>query len=186
MTTRKILGTALALATLSLAGCQGEDIDRETSAQELSVAAAAETKPSVGPEFRHGPRDPATWFSRLDQDGDGRVLVAELPERGREHLTKADLDGDGTLTLAELTTAHAAGKLQPRGDHGKFGHAPPSAERLLAHFDANEDGKLTLSELPERMRERLQASDANADGVLDPAEITTHLAAMKARFESRD
>lgn len=178
MKTLQMLGAVFAFATL--AACQNEDIDRETAEQDLSVSAATDAQPKDH-EARRGHHDPARFFARLDQDGDGRVLVSELPERARQHLGKADLDGDGAVTLAELTVA--------REKHpwpGKRDHEAPTPERMLAHFDTNQDGKLALTELPERMRERIQSSDANGDGILDAAEIGTHLAERKAHFERPD
>lgn len=237
------LGSLLVLTTLATVGCQagGEDIDRETTEQDLTVEANDSV---VANEVKsHVRRDPASFFAKFDKDGDGRVLVSELPEgRHREHLVKADLDKDGAITLAEMTaahekmgekmkemkeamfakadkngdgklaeseveaehwqhikvadldgdglltkaeleSAHASGKLRPPGEHGRH-HGPPSAKGLLERFDADKDGKLAVSELPERMRERVQTADKNADGLLEEAELTTHFTEMKARFEA--
>jgi hypothetical protein len=44
-------------------------------------------------------------------------------------------------------------------------------ERFLA-FDKNQDGKVTIDELPERLQDQIAKGDANKDGSLDKEEIT--------------
>jgi hypothetical protein len=44
--------------------------------------------------------------------------------------------------------------------------------KLIEHFDANGDGKLEITELPERMQKFLGRADADKDGVLTVAEMT--------------
>lgn len=236
----RALGSLLVLSTLAVVGCQGQgdDLDQETTSQDLAVADVAATADAPADVAKHP--DPARFFARLDKDGDGRVLVSELEGRHKEHLVKADLDGDGVLTKVELTTAHsqfearmkeemfsradkngdgtlaesevearhwahlkvadtngdslitkaeleaahANGTLRPPpGAHGGH-HGPPTVAGMLEHFDSDKDGKLALTELPEPMRERIQADDTNGDGVLDGAELQVHLTQMKARFEA--
>jgi Ca2+-binding EF-hand superfamily protein len=55
------------------------------------------------------------------------------------------------------------------GRHGKRGK--PSAAEMIQRFDQNGDGKLQVSELPDRAKEHLAAADTNHDGVLTPDEI---------------
>lgn len=40
-------------------------------------------------------------WQQLDADGDGRVLLAEVPPEARPFYARNDLDGDGALSLAE-------------------------------------------------------------------------------------
>jgi Ca2+-binding EF-hand superfamily protein len=42
---------------------------------------------------------------------------------------------------------------------------------LLALFDANNDGKLDLNELPQEMRNKLQKFDKDGDGKLNKQEL---------------
>jgi hypothetical protein len=56
----------------------------------------------------HGKGSGRGHFQRLDRDGDGKVLVAELPPRLREHLASADANGDGVLAAEELHAAREA------------------------------------------------------------------------------
>jgi Ca2+-binding EF-hand superfamily protein len=44
-------------------------------------------------------------------------------------------------------------------------------ERLLKRADSNADGKLQVSELPERLAKRLGSADANKDGVIAKEEL---------------
>lgn len=55
---------------------------------------------------------------------------------------------------------------------------PRGPEAVFERFDANQDGKLTADELPERAKERLQQADKNKDGVVTFDEL-------KARFQER-
>lgn len=58
---------------------------------------------------------------------------------------------------------------------------------MTRRFDANNDGALQLAEVPEGMRERLAAADANRDGVLASEEVRAHFEAQRAaRFQSAD
>lgn len=123
-------------------------------------------------------------FAKADKNSDGKLAESEVPAPMWQHLKSADADGDGLLSKAELQAAHESGKLRPpQGMHGMHGkHGAPSPEKMIERFDTNKDGKLSLSELPEHMRERMQDADKNADGVLESAELTTHFSEMKARF----
>jgi 5-hydroxyisourate hydrolase-like protein (transthyretin family) len=60
--------------------------------------------------------------------------------------------------------------------HGERGNP----ERFLQKFDANKDGKVQLTELPERMQKWLGKADTNADGVISPDEMKAHGETMRA------
>lgn len=176
MTTfEQILGAALVTTTLALAGCQGdaEQVDRETTEQDLSIQKDA-------PQRRHF--DAAKMFERADKNGDGKVAEGEVKPRHWEHIKIADANGDNLLTQDELHAAHAAGKLRPPVGAK---HELPSVDAMLEHLDTDKDGKLSVSELPEHVRERLSASDSDGNGVLDRVELDAHLLEMKARFAAR-
>ena len=66
-------------------------------------------------------------------------------------------------------------------------HGPRTPAAVIARFDANGDGKLAVSELPEKMRPRLSAADSNKDGVLSTEELKAHGEQhAKERFAKRD
>jgi Ca2+-binding EF-hand superfamily protein len=64
------------------------------------------------------------------------------------------------------------------GAEPRTGHRDPAA--LVKHFDRNGDGKLQLTELPDRMKARLAPADTNGDGVLTAEELTARHEAQKA------
>lgn len=66
-------------------------------------------------------------------------------------------------------------------------HHAASPAALLERFDANRDGKLAVSELPEKMQKRLGAADSNRDGFLSVDEIKAQREQhAKERFAKRD
>ena len=79
-----------------------------------------------------------------------------------------------------------------RHDHGR-GHerGPRSPERFIERFDANHNGTLEASELPERMQEHIADFDASGDGVVTKDELVAAFKSKfaqhaKARFEKKD
>lgn len=71
--------------------------------------------------------------------------------------------------------------------HGADGAHMGRGGRFLARLDANHDGALQVSELPERMQSRLQGADANNDGVLTREEMQAFGQARRAaRFAELD
>ena len=111
-------------------------------------------------------------FSELDKNGDGNLTADEVGEERKplfERLTRrGDGNNDGQLTQEEFDKAVLDRKDQgerdaddrgPERRGGRFGRRegfrPPPPEALFEIFDANEDGKLTRDEFPERMRERI-------------------------------
>jgi hypothetical protein len=80
-----------------------------------------------------------------------------------------------------------------RGWHGKGKgkHGPPSPEKMLERFDANKNGTLEATELPERMQEHLGDIDTSGDSVVTKDELAAHfknkfMARAKERFEKKD
>lgn len=65
----------------------------------------------------------------------------------------------------------------PSGAAGRQG--PPSPSFLLERFDKNKDGKLTKSELPGFIWDRLSKADANSDGEITKDEIEAHMKTIR-------
>ena len=63
------------------------------------------------------------------------------------------------------------------GEAGRQGSPSPSF--LLERFDKNKDGKLTKSELPEFIWDRLSKADANGDGEINKDEIEAHMKTVR-------
>ena len=96
-------------------------------------------------------------FRDLDQDSDGRIEAAEVPEARIAHFRRAlrvaDRDRDGVLVAEELTAAVT--DPEPM--------TPPAsklAEKVRkmdpAKLDQDQDGEITLQEIPEPLRPRFQ------------------------------
>ena len=61
---------------------------------------------------------------------------------------------------------------------GRGSSARPDPAQMLTRMDRNSDGKLSIEEVPERMRERFSSIDSDSDGFLSKSEI-------EARFSRR-
>ena len=121
-------------------------------------------------------------LNAIDTDQNGVISAAEIAS-APDQLRKLDKDGDGKLTRQEAgLQMPGRGGRGPggRGGEGRGGEAPetpaapPSADDLTAQFmmfDANHDGKIQKSEMPERMMSMFDRADANHDGVLTKEEI---------------
>jgi Ca2+-binding EF-hand superfamily protein len=153
-----------ALAGLSLIACA------ETSTEEQAASAQAPISQEAPLPKRHHRMDPARLVEKFDANADGKLEVSELPEHKRERLAAADADKDGVLSIEEIE------KHRPMM-HGKHRKDPAA---MFAHLDANENGSLELSELPEHKREKLAAADADKDGALSREELEAHFAARRS------
>jgi Ca2+-binding EF-hand superfamily protein len=158
------------LATLALSACSGAGGDPSPADIPQGTASAPLEAAPQGPDH-HARRDPAKMIEHFDKNGDGKLQVAELPERMQKFMAKADADKDGVLTVAELTAAREALHAKFEGHRGDFGKKLDPAE-MVKRFDKNGDGKLQVAELPERMQKFMAKADADKDGSLTVAELT--------------
>lgn len=108
-------------------------------------------------------------MTALDTDGDGELSKAEIAKASQSLMT-LDKNKDGVINPEEMRPEFGRGGPGGRGGPDMSGEV---VERIFG-FDANQDGKLTADELPERMKSLLERADANKDGVLDRQEVTTH------------
>lgn len=163
---RFVLGTFLAAAVLAGGG----------AAYAANGAGGTGDKPAPhqgqdkDARRQHGPKDPARLIKRFDKNGDGKLTVAELPEKAQKRLGKADTNKDGTLSAEELK-ANAEQQVKER-------QAKQNAR--FAQNDKNGDGFLTRDEVGEKRWEQMKAADANRDGKLSPDELRATHAAHKA------
>ncbi len=121
-------------------------------------------------------------LNAVDVNQDGALSAAEIANAPAQ-LRKLDKNGDGKLTQDEagMQMGRGGGGGRGRGEEegSGVGDEPPaqapSADDLtsmLMAFDANHDGKLEKSEVPERMQGIFERGDTNHDGVLTKDEIT--------------
>lgn len=168
---------AASLLALSAVGCGGAD----NPGAATGTSSAAVTQSGESFRGRHG-----RMAARFDANGDGTLQVSELPERARERLVAADANRDGVLADDELrahfVAMRARGPGEGRGMHRGMhrGRHAPDPARMIQRLDANGDGALQITELPERMRERVSAGDANRDGVLSVEEIRAGMERFRA------
>jgi Ca2+-binding EF-hand superfamily protein len=119
-------------------------------------------------------------FAALDTNGDGTLDAAEI-EAAPRALAKLDKNGDGQITQEELRMAMPMGRgpgefnRGERRDGERGGDAGASVVddmvKTLMAFDANGDGKLSRSELPERFQGIFDRGDEDKDGFLTSEEI---------------
>lgn len=106
---------------------------------------------------KRGERGDRMW-DKLDEDGDGKIAIADVGNRAADRLSAADADNDGYVTRDEMKAAHEARR----------------AERQANRFpDADGDGVVTVVEYQNAAQERFRKLDANSDGVLSEDEMKT-------------
>ncbi|MEX0978051.1 MAG: hypothetical protein WDZ48_04330, partial [Pirellulales bacterium] len=126
-----------------------------------------------------GRPEPGKLFERLDANGDGKVVLDEVPEKRREMFQKliarVDKDGDGAVTREEFAKAPPP----PGGDAGKPGKRPESGRgpaELFKRMDRNADGKVTADEVPEERRamvaKMIERGDKDGDQALSLEEFS--------------
>ncbi len=93
-------------------------------------------------------------------------------------------DGTGTAASAQLVASPNSPAFADEHGHGHH-RGPPDPARMAQFFDRNQDGRVEVTELPERARERMATADADHDGVLSVAELTAHVDAQRAQRFAR-
>jgi Ca2+-binding EF-hand superfamily protein len=128
-------------------------------------------------------------FAALDANGDG-ILDANEIASAPMALARLDKNGDGQITSDEVRMSLPQGR-GPGGEReGRESEGPARTSivedtvNTLMAFDANGDGKLSRSELPERFQGIFDRGDENKDGFLTPDEIRKVAAAQAAPPQS--
>jgi Ca2+-binding EF-hand superfamily protein len=136
------------------------------------VAALVDSRPERADDApQEGPGaelNPEAMFDRLDRNGDGKIVLDEVPEPARERIRNliglADRDNDRALSREELRRAAQPQPATPPG-------TPEEMLERLKLADADGDGKLSPEEAPPRLQENFDRIDANQDGFLDEQEL---------------
>ncbi len=109
-------------------------------------------------------------FETLDLNGNGEISQDEMAQRRTIKFNEADSDGNGVLTREEMVNAGRK-KSEDRVDG------------MLERFDANNDGGLSLDEMPEPRRagKMFKRMDRDGNGSISEAEFEEARAHMKGR-----
>lgn len=159
-----------------------------TIAFGLIAGLAAQAQDGRGPGRGRFP-GPNVGFTALDINGDGILDATEI-EAAPKSLAKLDKNSDGQITSDEVRLTMPPGR--GPGGPGRGGESDGAARtdlvedtvKTLMAFDANGDGKLSRSELPERFQGIFTRGDENKDGFLTPDEIRKVAAAQAGPPES--
>ena len=167
------------------------DASGKTAGPEEKTPSAASGRKRVNPE---------KLFDRLDKHHTGKLSVADVPEPRQKLmkrlLRRAGKPESGSLTKAEFVKAvdelleegkkvgggktSGAAEQGESNTEGKAFDVDKLAARLMQR-STRPDGKLTKSDLPERLQERFEKIDANHDGLVDAAELRAWLTKVAAR-----
>lgn len=149
------------------------DVDGNGRLDEADRAARKEEPRGRGRHGDRGSERGERLAGAIDADGDEIVELADF----QALFARVDDDGDGVLSGAELP------QRGPRGRHGERGRSgPPSPEELVARLDTDGDGAVSRAEwdagsaehpraTPERAAERFARLDTDGDGRLTLEEM---------------
>lgn len=145
---------------LTPAKLQGPKVDEDTDADPrefLVHVKRGDSQEPLGMRFRYFACTD-TWCRPVTQE----YLITWEVDRDAGRVRSGRMD----FNRAGLGRGQGGG---PRGAGGGFG-SPQFVERLLAR-DRDGDDRLTLEELPERMRRNFDRMDRDGDGHVEPSEI---------------
>lgn len=87
------------------------------------------------------------------------------------------------LVAASVFANPASGQAKPEGDHGGHRRGPGDNAKLFERWDKDNDGRITIAELPARMKAHIATIDLNKDGILTRDEFEKGKAQLKALHE---
>jgi Ca2+-binding EF-hand superfamily protein len=174
------------------------------STSSKSPAGAGTAKPAGAPaaaDVKKQP-DPAKVFDRFDKNHTGKLTINDVPE-ARQQLFKrllkiagkpegSSLTKDEFVKAFEEVLANRAGApaAKPTAGAGKNAASANAGEGFdvdtavgrLMKLSSRPDGKLTKTDLPERMQARFDKIDTNQDGLVDETELRSWLTKVKGQL----
>ncbi|MEO1701481.1 MAG: hypothetical protein AAFR71_05450 [Pseudomonadota bacterium] len=124
-----------------------------------------------GAQARDWQRDGAARFEKMDADGDGQVTFAEFQTRMLEQFNKVDANEDSIVTTAEIEET-ADGRVGRR-----------MIKNLVAMFDIDRDGEVSLEELTNRQQKLFAVADFDDSGSITQDELPRErFASMRGGF----
>jgi Ca2+-binding EF-hand superfamily protein len=146
----------------------GDDAKKETEMKPtlkialafLALSSTLATTAYARDGWRHG-GDREGMMPKLDMfdaDKNGDVTLEEFTKVANERFAKADADKDSKLTVAEV-----AAEIERM-------RAEEMAKRMIARFDANDDGVLTAEEAANGEKKMFAMLDKNDDGKIVQSE----------------
>ncbi len=138
--------------------------DGKINLQEFKLATTPQPKQSLDSKLgkkqnSRGPTgkgnfDPERIFGFLDSNNDGKLTRKELPDRAKERVGKIfDKLGKDEISKEEFLAAIKKNRPQSGKKPGQLGKN--QAGDFFKRFDKNKDGKVTISEVPEKLRPRI-------------------------------
>jgi len=122
----------------------------------VSPKSVESSAPQGRPQARLGDRQqfpgPEQMFERLDRDKNGKLTKEEMPEPFRERFAPIfEKLNKESLNAEEFSTALSILMERPNTQRGL-----PDEGQFFERLDRNQDGKVTLDEVPEEIRERVK------------------------------
>jgi collagen type III alpha len=138
---------------------------REHRAQRAEGAGAGHGGHRPPVDLGQGRPSPEELFRQLDKNNDQQLSLEEFKEGLRAFRQITERRGPG-----------GPGGPAPSGDAG------PRSRELMEQFkaaDADNDGKLSKEEAPERLKQHFDKTDANGDGFVTPDELKTAVQSLR-------
>jgi len=115
------------------------------------------------------------------------VTYEDYMAKARERFAKVDKDDDGVITKEERKAARKArknkeGEGRRGGRKGKRGGKRKPGKMLQ---DRNDDGAITVEDLPKRAARHFEKIDTDGDGEISAEEKSAFIEKMKERREKR-
>ena len=113
-------------------------------------------------------------LARTDTNGDGLISKAENRAATEARFARMDANGDGTVAADERGQGKGMGKWKRGGgrrDNGGMPEGGPGPAPRGVKADANGDGVITRAEFDAQSAARFAAMDANKDGKIEKSEM---------------